>query len=178
MKGIKPTNQLRMNTEFCVTIVPIGKRKPVEKLSHKLKINSDGEYECTWCSKSSLKMSTIVMHITMKHALEEGRAVNPYVCNHCDKSFSSSSIRRNHIKNYHEVECIACPHPGCDVTSKTKGNLVTHYGQRHIDFFEYCQVVGDNKFKCLTCDISMDKPKMSRHLATCISSSPFCKEAK
>ena len=163
-----------MNTEFCVTIVPIGKRK------RKLEKNSNGDYQCTWCSYSTKKPSAISMHITNVHAKDEGKPVNPWCCTHCDKSFPSGTGRDTHIKNFHKVKFYECPHPGCDVISKSEHNLIGHYVQRHIDFFdERCQPVGDNKFKCLTCDILKDnKSKMYRHLATQYVRRSPCKEAK
>lgn len=167
-----------MNSEFCVQIVPVpvGMRKPVEKLSCKIATNSNGEYTCNWCRKTSKKLSTMAMHIPMKHAVEEGRAVDPYACTYCDAVFSSSSCRLNHIRNKHEIEWMACPHPDCCHEAKNKGNMVTHYGQKHIDLSEHCIMVGDGLAKCLTCEKTMESPKMSRHLATCISASPFCKK--
>jgi hypothetical protein len=53
--------------------------------------------------------------------------------------------------------------------------MVTHYGQKHIDLSEHRIMVGDSLAKCLTCEKTMESSKMSRHLATCISDSPFCK---
>lgn len=163
-----------MNTEFCVTIVPIEKRK------RKLEKNSNGDYQCTWCSFSTKNASTISMHIKYDHAEAEGRTVTPSVCNYCDKSFARPTSRDTHIKNFHKIKFYECPHPGCDVIYKSEPNLIGHYGERHIDFFdERCQAVGDNKFKCLTCDILKDnKSKMYRHLATQYVRRSPCKEAK
>ena len=67
---------------------------------------------CDWKCKS-MKGSTWAMHMSRKHTIELGRAVDPYKCSQCEKKFCSRSHLNHHVANHHEVILQKCPDIEC-----------------------------------------------------------------
>lgn len=122
---------------------------------------------CDWKCKSG-KSSTYAMHMSRKHAVELGRAVDPYKCSQCDKRFCARSHLNHHVFNHHEVILHSCPDIECDYQGKNKASVVTHYMRRHMkDIVQRCEDMNG----CVSCDRRSEVSVY--HMGICHPSTPF-----
>ena len=147
-------------------ITQTSSRKTATKLICRMPDNGQCPY-CNWKCKS-LKPTTFAMHISRKHAEELGRAVNPYACHKCSKTFTARTHLNHHIANHHNISYQDCPHPECNYVAKNKCSLMAHYATRHM------KVILDRcKDSCITC--SRTDSVTPYHIAKCHPLSPFSK---
>jgi len=124
---------------------------------------------CDWKCKS-MKGSTWAMHMSRKHTIELGRAVDPYKCSQCEKKFCSRSHLNHHVANHHEVILQKCPDNDCCYRGKNKASVVTHYMRKHMkEIIDRCEAVDG----CVSCDRSGTVSVY--HMGVCNPCSPFSK---
>ena len=124
---------------------------------------------CDWKCKS-MKGSTWAMHMSRKHTIELGRAVDPYKCSQCDKKFCSRSHLNHHVANHHEVILQKCPDNDCCYRGKNRASVVTHYMRKHMkEIIDRCEAVDG----CVSCDRSGTVSVY--HMGVCNPCSPFSK---
>jgi hypothetical protein len=124
---------------------------------------------CDWKCKS-MKGSTWAMHMSRKHTIELGRAVDPYKCSQCEKKFCSRSHLNHHVANHHEVILQNCPDKDCCYQGKNRASVVTHYMRKHMkEIIERCEAVDG----CVSCDRS--GVVSVYHMGVCNPCSPFSK---
>jgi len=122
---------------------------------------------CDWKCKS-MKGSTWAMHMSRKHTVELGRAVDPYKCSQCDKKFCSRSHLNHHVANHHEIILQNCPDKDCRYQGKNRASVVTHYMRKHLkEVVDRCEAVDG----CTSCDRS--GAVSVYHMGVCHPSSPF-----
>jgi hypothetical protein len=121
-----------------------------------------------YCPKCSYhchykKTTTMSMHYINEH--EEKR----FVCIECDKGFGSRCNYLQHMQNAHSEErpykCPCCP-----VQTKTKGNLLNHYGKVHVNDAEkkrMMQYFTGGDFICVDCKKPCKKTMINYHVAYC-----------
>jgi hypothetical protein len=124
---------------------------------------------CDWKCKS-MKGSTWAMHMSRKHTIELGRAVDPYKCSQCEKKFCSRSHLNHHVANHHEVILQKCPDIECCYRGKNRASVVTHYMRKHMkEIIDRCEAVDG----CVSCDRSGTVSVY--HMGVCNPCSPFSK---
>ncbi len=167
---------LKKNKQVILIEEPVQRETDDEKkkkyISHKYEKDENGLLKCPYCDCKKKNLSTISMHVSVNHASEMGKELNPHKCEYpnCDKSFPIKTRLVHHIKNHHEVESLCCPFPDCEYTeSKNKATLYTHYVRKHMNYETLCSGT-----VCNTCDTDKNTG-IIYHLATCHPSSPFCK---
>ena len=150
--------------------------KEVEKkkyISHKYQTDNNGLLMCPYCDCKKKNLSTLSMHVSVNHASEMGKEVNPHRCEYdgCNASFPIKTRLHHHIKNHHEIETLCCPFPNCKyIDSKNKATLYTHYVRKHMNYDKMCK-----NNTCNTCGLTKNTG-IIYHLATCDTNSPFCKQ--
>jgi hypothetical protein len=150
--------------------------KEVEKkkyISHKYQTDNNGLLMCPYCDCKKKNLSTLSMHVSVNHASEMGKEVNPHRCEYdgCSASFPIKTRLHHHIKNHHEIENLCCPFPNCKyIDSKNKATLYTHYVRKHMNYDTMCK-----NNTCNTCGLTKNTG-IIYHLATCNPDSPFCKQ--
>jgi hypothetical protein len=155
--------------------VTITNDKPKQKLvKSKYSMDADQNLICPFCSEyKAKKPSTMSEHVRQHHATESGREVNPYKCRYaqCSKGFTTKSALQHHVKTFHEITYLKCPHPNCEYGhAKNNQTLYTHYGRLHMDN----KSLTTNSSRCNDCGEEKGK-SIYYHLATCHKSSPFYK---
>jgi hypothetical protein len=155
---------------LCQEVVKEVKRKYI---SHKYKADNNGLLMCPYCDCKKKNLSTLSMHVSVNHASEMGKEVNPHRCEYdgCNASFPIKTRLHHHIKNHHEIETLCCPFPNCKyIDSKNKATLYTHYVRKHMNYDKMCK-----NNTCNTCGLTKNTG-IIYHLATCNANSPFCKQ--
>lgn len=115
--------------------------------------------KCEYVCKSR-KGSTYAMHISMKHKTTNGT----YVCQYCDKEFTSSGNLRNHKNSIHisrQFKCLTCSR-----AFKTKQAALCHVMAVHYNISE--PHATDNEGKCVHCGEQRPNSGNLYHLANCI----------
>jgi len=118
-----------------------GDEKKKKYISHKYEKDENGLLKCPYCDCKKKNLSTISMHVSVNHASEMGKEVNPHKCEYpnCGKSFPIKTRLVHHIKNHHQVDSLCCPFPNCEYTdSKNKATLYTNYVKKHINYEKLC----------------------------------------
>lgn len=147
--------------------------KKKKYISHKYEKDENGLLKCPYCDCKKKNLSTISMHVSVNHASEMGKELNPHKCDYpnCGKTFPIKTRLVHHINNHHKTESLCCPFPNCEYTeSKNKATLYTHYVRKHMNYEKLCSGT-----VCKNCNEDKNTG-IIYHLATCYPSSPFCKK--
>ena len=124
--------------------------------------------KCPYCEWSSQKGSTFSMHISIKHAAEVGKEIDPYKCEFCEKKFSAQTRLDHHISNHHIIILKNCSFLGCKYQGKNNGSLISHYVRMHLPHLATeCKKVGG----CTGC--SRKGSISNYHIGKCNKESPF-----
>ena len=105
-----------------------GEKKPVNQnwVSH----------QCPKCVLKFMDVSRLENHILETHKPFDSR----YICEHCSKKFSSSTILRTHVRSIHEGIRHSCPH--CGNKFKQGGTLANHIKVVHEGMKYTCDQCG------------------------------------
>lgn len=86
------------------------------------------------------------------------------ICEHCGKSFSSPSVLRKHVKNYHNDSHSSA----CSIC----GHLLPN--QKDLEIHEKLHLSGDRAFNCVICDSQCPNSKvLKQHVAQFHKENPF-----
>ena len=128
-------------------------------------IHENGKLKCDICSK------LISSYYLKKHTDTFHFGINRVICNHCNKTFTTKSDMKKHVKRFHMSEKVKC-----EICSKL---IASYYLKKHTDTCNF----GINKVKkhvkrihmiekleckiCSHCDISFTtKHKLDTHIKT------------
>lgn len=106
---------------------------------------ADGQFQCPHCDKKCEKQNTMYYHITKNH-LQNFKFICEFCPSESPMKFVQKSAYQQHLatkhsekiaetttesadKNPHVGVCRKCP--GCDYSTRTKGNLFVHYAREH-----------------------------------------------
>jgi hypothetical protein len=176
---VEIVNEANYNTntiELCRPVTLTNDKPKPKLVKSKYSMDADQNLICPFCPNYKAKNpSTMSEHVRQHHATESGREVNPYKCTHaqCSKGFTTKSSLQHHVKTFHEITYLKCPHPNCEYSdAKNKQTLYTHYGRLHMDN----KSLTTNSSCCNDCGEEKGK-SIYYHLATCHKSSPFYNKA-
>ena len=129
-----------------------------------------------YCPKCSYhchykKSTTMSMHYINQHAEKR------FWCTECNVGYGSRCNYLQHMQNAHcEERYFQCP--CCPVRTKTKGNLLSHYGKEHVNDAEKKRMMeyftgGD--YMCVDCKKVCKKSMINYHVAFCSPTSSLSK---
>ena len=170
--AVKKNKQVILIEEQEPVQIETDTEKKKKHISHKYEKDENGFLMCPYCDCKKKNLSTISMHVSVNHASEMGKDLNPHKCEYpnCGRSFPIKTRLVHHIKNHHQIDSLSCPFPNCEYTeSKNKATLYTHYVRKHMDYDKLCSGT-----VCHTCNTDKNTG-IIYHLATCNPMSPFCK---
>ena len=135
---------------------------------------------CNICKISYCDLRSLESHLRIVHTTFEKN----FTCEHCEKPFSTSDARDNHLESCHTEKSLKCDF--CDKTFSTNQLLVSHTKQVHNPIEQKCDMCekvfnsigplqthirnsherAEDKNKCDVCEISFkDVATFNLHLA-------------
>jgi len=160
----------------CETLPKKEVRIKKQGVAHTHIKNESGNYMCPYeCAYTSVKLSTMSMHVSRKHGEEAGRQINHFECAECGERFQTGTSRSHHIVARHGTAELKCFAPGCHHKSKLDQSMLTHYVSKHMNMdkmISYLDTSG-KMAQCNTCCKQMKTTSIRYHLAKCSIESPY-----
>jgi hypothetical protein len=171
---VETANEMNYNSDVIELCKPVTVTDKPKIAKSKYSKDADQNLICPFCSEYKTKRpSTMSEHVRNTHTIESGRGEHQHKCEYpeCGKDFTNKSLLQHHVKTFHEITYIQCPHPNCSYgDAKNKQTLYTHYVRKHMPYESLCT----NNSRCNGCGEEKNAG-IYYHLATCHNSSPFYK---